>query len=279
MRRLSIALIAAASTIALTQMASAADLPRKAPVYAPAPPVWSWSGFYIGAHAGYGWGHDPFTEVFPPGDNFEVPGVTVSDVNSKGLVGGFQAGYNQQWGNWVGGLEIDLSGTGIKGSTSSSASQDPAKITYTQTATVHDKFDWLGTARARLGILVIPNVLLYGTGGLAWTRFVQDTADTVTCSGCLAPGGAATTSTPDWRFGWAAGGGAEARLFDSNWLVRVEYLHYDFGDSGSFSHPNAAMTAIGASYGVAYEPVSFTSGHLTVDVVRAGLSYKFGGLY
>jgi hypothetical protein len=57
MRRLSIAIIAAASTIALTQMASAADLPRKAPVYVPPPPVADWSGVYVALEGGYGWGH------------------------------------------------------------------------------------------------------------------------------------------------------------------------------------------------------------------------------
>ena len=49
MRHLSIAAIAAASTITFTQIASAADLPRKAPALAPvvaAPP--SWTGWYAG---------------------------------------------------------------------------------------------------------------------------------------------------------------------------------------------------------------------------------------
>jgi outer membrane immunogenic protein len=296
MRRLSAVLIAAVSTVAFAQVALAADLPRKAPAYTPPPPVWSWSGFYIGAHAGWGWGHDPFTEVFPNGASmdtieFVIPSVTVSDVHSDGFVGGFQAGYNHQWGNWVGGLEIDLSGTGIKGSTSNSATSVTGPFTCgngscsdiaTQSATVHDKFDLLGTARARLGYLATPNLLLYGTGGFAWTRFVQETTDMVStsCTGTLCPIvmplGQSVTSTTDWRFGWAAGGGAEARLFDSNWLARVEYLHYDFGDSGSFSKPNSEVYLAG---GGGYEPVSFTSGHLTVDVVRAGLSYKFGGPY
>jgi outer membrane immunogenic protein len=293
MHRLSAVLIAAVSAIALTQIASAADLQRKAPVYAPPPPVWSWSGFYIGAHAGYGWGRDPFTKEFPEGEGmneleFVIPGVAVSDINSNGFVGGFQAGYNHQWGNWVGGLEIDLSGTGIKGSTSNSATNAFSACnspcfteTFTQSVTVHDKFDLLGTARARLGFLAMPNLLLYGTGGLAWTRFVQETTDTITqtCTGVCGPievFGQSTTRTPDWRFGWAAGAGVEARLFDSNWLARVEYLHYDFGDSGSFSEISSRERYY---EGGGYQPVSFTSGHLTVDVVRAGLSYKFGGPY
>ena len=58
MLRLSATLFAAVSVIAFTQIALAADLPRKAPAYRPSPPVYSWTGFYIGLNAGYGWDHD-----------------------------------------------------------------------------------------------------------------------------------------------------------------------------------------------------------------------------
>ena len=59
MRRLTIAAIAAVSTIALTQVASAADLPRKAPYYMPPlPPIYSWTGFYVGLNAGAGWNNN-----------------------------------------------------------------------------------------------------------------------------------------------------------------------------------------------------------------------------
>ena len=92
-----------------------------------------------------------------------------------------------------------------------------------------DKFDLLGSARARLGYLVWPNVLLYGTGGLAWTRLVRTTEDIEVG----ADPNAFLSSNPSWRFGWVAGLGVETRLWDSNWLARVEYLHYDFLDSGS----------------------------------------------
>src|SRR5262249_58227040 len=74
----------------------------------------------------------------------------------------------------------------------------------------------------------------------------------------------AVNSTPSWRFGFAVGAGIEARLWDTNWIGRVEYLHYDFGDSGS------SASAFGGTPGT-----SFASGRLTADVVRAGLSYKF----
>jgi outer membrane immunogenic protein len=236
--------------------ASAADL---APVLkAPPAPVWSWSGLYLGAHAGYGWGHDPFTDTFFAGK------APLLGINSKGGVWGFHAGANWQEGAVVGGIEIDISGTRIKGISSVTSSQTIDTTTATTTATQTDKFDWLGSARARLGYLVVPNVLVYGTGGLAWTRFVQTQDSTVLVTDPTPPPMtltiAATQSTPSWRFGFAVGAGVEARLWDTNWLGRVEYLHYDFGDSGNFASTDGP---------------GFTSGRLTVDVVRAGLSYKF----
>ena len=222
-----------------------ATMPVKAPRAAAV--AWSWSGFYLGGHAGYGWGRNPFSD--PVGDNLILTGI-----DSNGFVGGFQAGANWQSGAWVGGLEIDLSGTGIKGSTSGSEPLTDG----THSVTLTDKFDLLGSARARLGYLVWPNVLLYGTGGLAWTRFVRGVDDTRVIIG--GDPDAFSSSNPSWRFGWVAGLGVETRLWDSNWLARLEYLHYDFGDGGSSFSTGS---------------VGFTSGHLTVDVVRAALSYKF----
>jgi outer membrane immunogenic protein len=68
MRPLLIALAATASTIAFIQIALAADLPMKAPVYAPPPPtpVYSWTGLYVGGNVGYGWGSR--TVNFTPND-------------------------------------------------------------------------------------------------------------------------------------------------------------------------------------------------------------------
>jgi opacity protein-like surface antigen len=56
-------------------------------------------------------------------------------------------------------------------------------------------------------------------------------------------------------------------LCNTNWLVRLEYLHYDFGSSGSvFSDTttNGVVTLFNSSM----------SQHLTTDVVRTGISYK-----
>jgi opacity protein-like surface antigen len=242
--------------VALTTATSASAADFKGPAPAAVAP-WSWSGFYIGAHAGYGWARDPFNDAI---FGNKIPPLL--GINANGFLGGFQAGANVQHGPWVGGLEIDLSGTNIKGSTSSTGTVVDNGDSVTTTVRQTDKFDWIGSARARFGYVPWPNLLLYGTGGLAWTRFNQtQQADIVFSSGGTTATITQTISTPTWRFGWVAGAGVETRLWDSNWLARIEYLHFDFRDSG-----NSISTEFGSS----------TSDNLTVDVVRAGLSYKFG---
>src|SRR3954464_15075689 len=86
-------------SVTLTVSASAAD------VAIPPPPaaIWSWTGFYFGGHAGYGWGRDPFVDATFSGK------APLTGVKASGFVGGFQAGANWQVGALVGGAEIDLS--------------------------------------------------------------------------------------------------------------------------------------------------------------------------
>jgi opacity protein-like surface antigen len=288
-------LIASGALIALVAggPAMAADIGVGAPPPAYAP-VNDWSGFYVGGHAGYGWGHDPFTSSvgglqggIPGFQSFNVPPVTLTGIDPKGFVGGAHFGYNQQWGSWVGGLEVDISGTAMKASTANTsagsiastqiASDGVTVITttttqpVTNTASQSDSFDLLGSARVRLGGLVSPNLLLYGTGGLAWTRFVMNTNQTQTIGAAGGISGSTTTvavQSPVWMFGWVAGVGGEAKIYSSNWLFRVEYLHYDFGDRGGSTLTNNSGVIATSTQ---------TSGNLTADVVRAGISYKFGG--
>jgi opacity protein-like surface antigen len=262
---------AAVAALIVAGPALGADLPLKAP--APVAAVWSWSGFYVGGHGGYGWGHDSFTDVNDPFFFGKFPGFVATGFDPKGYLGGVQAGANWQTGSIVAGLEGDISFTNIKGSSLNTLSNNlgGGGVVSSVRAANSGAFDLLGSGRGRLGYLVSPNVLLYGTGGLAWTRFVQNTdiSDLLVGSGPFAfnAGEFSSTSTPTWRFGWVAGIGAEARLFNTNWLARLEYLHYDFGNSGSSSAP-ALFLPVGTVS-------SQSSRDLTLDVVRAGLSYKF----
>jgi outer membrane immunogenic protein len=100
--------------------AFAADLspalpPGPAPVYTKAPfaPVWSWTGCYIGAQAGYGWGHSEFSD--PSGQLFLATGEKAGDSTQGGLVGG-QIGCDYQFArNWVVGLEVADAWANING--------------------------------------------------------------------------------------------------------------------------------------------------------------------
>jgi outer membrane immunogenic protein len=211
----------------------------------------SWNGFYLGLHGGGGLGNDPFSQT--------GSGQLVRpDVRSAGWLAGGQAGANWQTGRWLAGMEIDISATGIKGSGTSPALEVfPGQF---NSETTGDMFNLLGSARARLGWLSLPNLLVYGTGGLAWAQVTQDTIRQFASGGTVTT---ATTSQVGWRSGWTAGLGAEMRIGQSNWLGRIEYLHYDFGTTHDqiFVFSNA-----GAS--------SFSEGRLTSDVLRVGLSYQ-----
>ena len=123
MHRLSVPIDCHRFTIALTQMASAADLPRKAPVYTPLPPpVFSWTGFYVGGNVGWGWLRDNGeTFCVNPAGVLNGPGcsaqtATGDQIRGDEFIGGAQAGYNWQINNWVLGVEADFQGADIKGS-------------------------------------------------------------------------------------------------------------------------------------------------------------------
>lgn len=132
--------IAALLVAGIAGGASAADLPRpynKAPAYI-SPVYYDWSGFYVGANAGYGWAPDFANEA-------------------KGFVGGGQLGYNWQVGRLVLGVEGDLQYTSLK------AEETAGAVTAT------GKIQAFGTARGRIGY-AWDRMLVYGTGGWAYTK-------------------------------------------------------------------------------------------------------------
>ena len=230
-----------------------------APVrYAKAPalaPSLSWAGFYLGSHAGYGWGDDDFTQLVDGG-------ALVGGVKSRGWVAGGHAGYNWQYGRVVAGLEVDFSFADLNGASNPVTRFFPGGLLQTDTRA--DKVKCLATARARLGWVPVDSVLLYATAGPAWER-IERTATTIQQD----PTGMRTDifTNPTNRFGGVVGAGAEWMPFGPNWIGRVEYLHYDFGKV------RETTTLVSNVPGVA----SFSEhrGRKTIDIVRAGVSYKF----
>jgi opacity protein-like surface antigen len=164
--------------------------------------------------------------------------------------------------NWLARLEYLHYDFGNSGSSSNPAFLLPGRRELAIRPGRRRARNLLGSGRARLGYLVWPNVLLYGTGGLAWTRLEQ----TMTT---LNSDGTTVTTTPSWRFGWVAGAGGETRLWNTNWLAGLEYLHYDFGGSAT------SMTGFTDPTGIEFLITAGTARHLTADVVRTGLGYKF----
>jgi opacity protein-like surface antigen len=246
------------ATFGIGSVALAADLPLKTEPVA-APPS-DWTGFYIGINGGAGWAQSPLSE-----SETEAPGVvlTMSGLNMNGFVVGGQFGYNWQYrSSIVVGFEFDADYADIKGSTFGAVTgAGLGGGTATFTASLGEKATTLASARGRLGWLPTNWLMVYGTGGPAWERLEQSSSFS-TASALI--NDSSSVTAPVSEFGFVVGVGVEAKVPRSNWLARVEYLHYDFGNLGS-SVSNTG--GLGTS--------AFTTSSQTIDVVRGGLSYKF----
>jgi outer membrane immunogenic protein len=203
-----IILVVAALIAAIwTTSVEAADLGYGQPytVYQPLN-MYSWAGPYLGGNLGWNWGS-----------------VDNNPTKPSGFAGGAQAGYNWQNGPWVFGLEGDIQGAGASDTFAPWKFSNP----------------WFGTVRGRAGY-AINNVLLYGTGGLAFGGLTGQTF-----------GGISESHT---NAGWTLGLGAEVGL-SRNWSAKVEYLYVDLNDS------NFVIT--GAPNGYHF------------GLLRAGVNYHF----
>jgi len=183
--------ITSAALYVLPVTAMAADLGLRktylpgadTPVTAASP----WTGAYAGVNAGGGFGRATDPKVTP------VTGA----IESGGVLGGVQVGYNQQVGGFVLGLEADYALSHLKGDVSAS---EPA-FGLTGTGTAQSKLDSFGTVRARAGV-TMNSALLFATGGWAFGR------NTITLSGSSF----AAVSDTQSMSGWTLGGGVEYAL-------------------------------------------------------------------
>jgi outer membrane immunogenic protein len=164
--------LSAAAIVAIAGPAFAADLAVKAPPMAPAFIASPWDGLYVGANVGFG------------NTDYSVSGVDLGtgSISGSGSLAGFQAGYNKQYGVVVVGLETDF---------------DFASMDATAAPGATAKLPWFGTARTRVGYLINPSLLAYGSGGVAYSR-------------AEVSGPGAAVKIPG--VGWAAGSGLEYQL-------------------------------------------------------------------
>jgi opacity protein-like surface antigen len=251
-------ILGGSSWVLLGAAAPAADLPPQTRV--PPATAQSWAGFYLGVHGGYGWGRNDFSLL-------QSDFSHIGPLNSGGAVYGAHAGYNWQFGRAVTGLEIDFSAADISGSVSQSGIV-PGQFTFDDSRT--DRAKYFGTARGRLGWSATDNLLVFGTAGVAWQRFETSIDERHVSAVNAFQNGTSTERTPFDRFGWVAGAGVEAKLPGSNWIGRLEYLHYGFD---AVERANGRVSTLPN-----FRPFDERSGRQSYDVVRAGLSYKLGTL-
>lgn len=325
---LSLSLLAASS-------ASAADLP--AIKSAPVAQVPMWTGFYAGLNAGYGWGTNANTyssawsannwEVIFANNGVEKASNSIvsgqvfnspSIGTQSGFLGGGQFGYNYQMpANLLLGLEADFQGSIIRGGSSSNSSlygfaignlspnantsysYRASQIGYANTA-ISGGLDYLGTARARVGYILTPSLLIYATGGLAYgggwanatttassnlySRYDQTLGGNLPVVSQAYFGQQARQSS--LLVGYSAGGGVEW-LFSPNWSVKTEAIYYNLGNM-NVSTTSYAGTVSGASaenangagqfiYSKSAPGIVSTTARLNYQgiIARMGVNYHF----
>jgi outer membrane immunogenic protein len=225
--------------------AAAADLPVKAP-----PPVaplpFSWTGFYVGASGGIiSQGTTATTDIF--GITGGVVASNSLGITGFGFIGGGNVGYNYQFGgNWVLGIEADISGTSLNDDA------DPffGALIYSS------RLNALATVRGRLGY-AFDRALLYGTGGLAIGHVKNSVNSPFFCG----KGAVCSWSSDKWKTGWTAGGGLEYAI-TRNWTVRAEALYVNLGKT-EINAPDLGTS--GCRFGFKNRYV----------IGRLGVNYKF----
>jgi outer membrane immunogenic protein len=239
----------------VSSVAFATDMPVRAPAYkaqvASSP---SWSGFYGGLNAGWGW--DPGSADVTTENGFTAGIFPDPKIKPSGFLGGGQLGYNAQINQLVLGIESDIDYSDINGSSDATG---PTGFHVTGT----ERLKWFGTVRARLGVVSPQNVLFYGTGGFAFGNATVSTSEFV--PGNCGPSVCSFGSTTKTLTGWTVGGGTEF-VTGTNWTMKFEYLYYDLGH---INNVGMDITTPGS-----LDLTSTTN--VRGNIVRVGLNYKFG---
>jgi outer membrane immunogenic protein len=284
MKRIFIALAAALCATA----AVAADLPsrKSAPAFVAPPPVYDWTGFYIGAQGGYGWGAQTMPLAYyqngwlvAPGEG-EVPVPTFAPydyssgarafVNASGAFAGGVIGYNQQIGSrFVVGVDGDFN-VRIGGHGATATFVMPTAGVMPTIGTIGSTWNWASTIDGRAGFLVLPNLMLYARGGLALVQTSGNigVADLYTLS-------QGWGSTGKVFAGWNVGGGVEYKI-TPNLSAKIQYTHIDLG--AHYVRVNGV--AWGAAAPALYDQLAYVGkSHPREDAVTVGVNYQLPPLF
>lgn len=236
-----------AATLLMTAAAHAADIAR--PVYKAAPvvaPMYNWSGFYIGGHAGWAWAT---STVDGTTGTFDNAGPQTQTLKPDDWMWGGQIGFNWQAGNWVLGIEADLGELNPSANVTffgpgSAGNDDIFSVSYGRYYTVTGRLGW-----------AMDRALWYVKGGYVNAKISQTAGDTD--GGAIDPTDFVSVSKN--RGGWTLGGGLEYGL-TPNWSVKAEYLYMDFS--------NVSVTNLDAGN----ETYTFND---KVHTLKVGVNYRF----
>jgi outer membrane immunogenic protein len=255
----------AIAALVMAAPATAADMPVKARPLPPPPPVFSWTGFYIGAHVGGAWGTTEsslknvsatFCEFgFCETDSIGGFVIPISQTQTNGFLGGVQGGYNWQVAPWlVLGVEAQFSWTDLQGTS-------PCVLILA----CNTNHDWITTLAGRVGF-TYDRLMVYFKGGVAWSK--ADYSASLSLGNNLGQFGNFSTSVSDTRFGAMFGTGIEY-AFWGNWSAKIEYNYIRFRNE-DYTFPLS----------FAEGPFSLNLGFDTtikehIHLVKAGVNYRF----
>jgi outer membrane immunogenic protein len=168
---------------------------------AAAPEAYDWTGFYVGAEGGYGWGRT-FSKSLDNG--------STANPSMHGGAGGPFAGFNYQFNNRIVlGIESEASFGNIEGDTD--CPNDAFRCV--------GRVDWLGSTRVRGGY-GFGKVLPYLTFGVAYG---QATVGQHVKASHSASVNART------HVGWSPGAGVEYAI-TRHLITRIAYAYYHLGN-------------------------------------------------
>jgi outer membrane immunogenic protein len=274
---------------ALAAPAMAADMHVKAPILKAPPPVFNWTGCYLGGNGGWKWGR--FSEsVDVPATTGTILGNTFTagadhiDLDTlypgSGAAGG-QIGCRWE-GNehWVVGFEGDFDWTNLGGTVTNNKAG--TGNTFVPGDFFGNRARWESSGRLVLGH-AWDRVFLYATGGIAFTRVTMDANFVLSNGTCIlgntCPYPASSGSDSKTLTGATIGAGG-AYAFDKSWSLGGEY-RYTAYQKADFALGGVAGLC-GTPLGAAVPPVCFNqpvTGHksLQTQEVLFKLNYQFGG--
>jgi outer membrane immunogenic protein len=247
MKKITVAIVISAS-IAAPALGADMGLPAPAPAYAPSAMLYDWSGFYVGGFGSYTWSHTTSTTTNTASGLSFAP----TTINTSAAHGGGQIGLDYMLpSRIVIGIVGDLS----------SGQRSPLITTVDAlgTSTNQSQTTVSGTVRGKLGY-AIDRVLLYGTGGWAWSSSQATRTQVSGTVGNATPGTAENANiTPE---GWTAGGGA-AFAITQNLNVFAEYRYTNLKSTAGFqisqrstsSTSNTNAVEVGLNLEVNWNPV------------------------